>query len=42
MCNVTVENELAGEISDILDCKDIELQIEILVKQLILGKWQVH
>ena len=39
-CNVTVENELAGEISDMLDCKDIELQIEILVKQLILGKWQ--
>ncbi|CYU60961.1 hypothetical protein [Streptococcus suis] len=39
-CYVIVENELDGEIAEMVDCEDIEYQIEILVKQIILGKWQ--
>lgn len=39
-CYVIVENELEGEIAEMVDCEDIEYQIEILVKQIILGKWQ--
>ncbi|HFI0639020.1 TPA: hypothetical protein ACGO1U_001162 [Streptococcus suis] len=39
-CYVIVENELEGEIAEMIDCEDIEYQIEILVKQIILGKWQ--
>ncbi|HFR3796300.1 TPA: hypothetical protein ACHVHO_000225 [Streptococcus suis] len=39
-CYVIVENELEGEIAEVIDCEDIEYQIEILVKQIILGKWQ--
>lgn len=38
-CFVIVENELHAEISELIE-EDIELQIEILVKQLLLGKWQ--
>ncbi|HEM5031431.1 TPA: hypothetical protein U1274_002112 [Streptococcus suis] len=38
-CFVIVENELHAETSELIE-EDIELQIEILVKQLILGKWQ--
>lgn len=36
-CIVTVENEIFTVTSEIIE-KDIELQIEILVKQLFLGK----
>ncbi|HEM5491002.1 TPA: hypothetical protein U1617_001569 [Streptococcus suis] len=38
-CFAIVENELHAETSELIE-EDIELQIEILVKQLILGKWQ--
>ncbi|HFR3774265.1 TPA: hypothetical protein ACHVGQ_000473 [Streptococcus suis] len=39
-CFVALENEIFTVTSEIIE-KDIELQIEILVKQLFLGKWQV-
>lgn len=39
-CYVIVENELEGEIAEMIDFEDIEYQIEILIKQLLLGKWQ--
>ncbi|HEL2441364.1 TPA: hypothetical protein TZY57_000982 [Streptococcus suis] len=39
-CIVTAENELHAETLEHIE-EDIELQIEILVKQLFIGKWQV-
>lgn len=39
-CHVSVENQLVEKIETCLDDEDIKLQIEILIKQLLLGKWQ--
>lgn len=39
-CRVSVENQMVEKIETRLDDEDIHIQIEILVKQLILGKWQ--
>ncbi|HFH9947084.1 TPA: hypothetical protein ACGPBH_000244 [Streptococcus suis] len=39
-CHVSVENQLVEKIETHLDKEDIEIQIEILMKQLMLGKWK--
>lgn len=39
-CHVSVENQLVEKIETHLDKEDIEIQIEILMKKLMLGKWK--
>ena len=39
-CLVTVENAFLGEIAERIEGEDVESQIEILIKQLILGSWK--
>ncbi len=39
-CIVTVENEIFTVTSEVIE-EGIEIQIEILIKQAILGKWKM-